>query len=531
VSPGPPGKNVPDLVRRILESRGITLFALSRQSRERYPDPQYHIAHQLYSDLRLPGFTPSVPQLFALSSLTSYRLTDWLSVLGFPWKRIPSLQAILPAKRTRLIDSTLYDSEDWIPWFSDRPNSFSAVVPLGQLLAPGGFRKVGTFFPDRSSPFLYAKVGWQDVFAFPDLVPGSIVRVDTRNRTAAASGDSTRNIHLVEHTGGFCLCRVHAAHSGRLTIRSTELPYAQLELTVGRQVRILGTADAELRPLVDVRSPQVPHDLSSYGTRKPLPPASVRLAFGSLLSLARVRAGLSFREASTLTRTVAQQLSDPRYFCAPGALSHYETRNQPPRRMHKFIALSILYSLGLETLLGATGFTLAAAEQLPMPESVLSREQGAAAPADKPGFLRDLVLRFEEVPWFLADSVGTLAGLLQWSLSDIYWMGTDRVSRHPYLQDAVFAVLNRRSKKPVSLSGSTVSDQPLYILLTRSNGYLPTACHLEGNSLVAQPFADGFDRPRRFRNGIDAEVVGRVVALLRWLHPRNPIDAGSNVVG
>jgi hypothetical protein len=521
VSPGPPGNNLPDLVRRILELQGTTLFALSRESRERYRDPQFHLPHQLYSDLRLPSFTPSLPHIFALSSLTGYRLADWLTVFGFHVKHIPAMQATLPAKRTRLIDAALYDSEEWISWFTSRSllHSVAGVLPVSQLLLPGVFRRAAAFYPPGRSPFLYLKVGWQDVFAFPDLVPGSIVRVDTRKKGGPSSppGDSAATILLVEHARGFCLCRAHSPRPGRLTIRSSELPYAQIELELGRQARILGAADLELRPLVATRAPQVPRDLLSYGNPEPLPPASSTLVVGPLLALARARAGLSFREASAVSQIVARELGDQRYFCAPGALLHYETRNQPPRRVHKLIALLIVYSLGFETVLSAAGLAPATAGQHPMPESVLPRPHGAPAPPSEPGFLPDLVRTFEEIPLFLSGAVGPLAGLTRLSLRDIYWLGGHRDSLHPYLKDAVLAALNRRSKTPVSLPGKTLSAQPVYILLTRSNGYLLTACRREANLLVAQPFADGFDRPRRFRNGVDAEVVGRVVALLRWL--------------
>jgi hypothetical protein len=521
VSSGPRWKDVPDLVCRIFDSRGLTLFGVSRKSRDLYRDPQFHIPHQLYSDLRLPSFTPSLQQLFALSSLTGYRFVDWLTVFGFHLKDIPRMQATLPAKRTRLLNATLCDREQWIPWFTDRrlQNSISGALPLGQLLLPGTFRQAVSLFRPGPSPFLYAKVGWQDAFTFPDLLTGSIVRVDTRNKaaTSPAPGGPTAAILLIEHAKGFCLCRVHAAQPGRITMRSTELPYAQLELELGRQVRILGTADAELRPLVGVRDPHVPREFLSYGNLEPLPHLSTESSFGRLLGIARARAGLSFREASAISHVVARVLGDPRYSCASGALASYETRTQPPRRIHKLIALSIVYSLGFESVLNAAGVDPSTAGKSPMPESVLPRPHGAEAPPNTPGFLSNLVHTFEEVPLFLADSIGSLAGLPNLSLRDLYWMGGDHVSLHPYLKGAVLAAVNRLSKNPVSLPTKALSAQPLYILLTRSNGYITTACHLEGNLLVTQPFAHGFDKPHRFRNGVDAEVIGRVVALLRWL--------------
>jgi hypothetical protein len=96
-------------------------------------------------------------------------------------------------------------------------------------------------------------------------------------------------------------------------------------------------------------------------------------------------------------------------------------------------------------------------------------------------------------------------------------MGEDRPSFPPYLKTAVLAAVNRRSKKPFVVPGKPPWAQPLHLVLTREKGHLVTACHLQGDELVADPFVDGFESVQRFRNGVDAEVVGRVVALLRWV--------------
>jgi len=59
--------------------------------------------------------------------------------------------------------------------------------------------------------------------------------------------------------------------------------------------------------------------------------------------------------------------------------------------------------------------------------------------------------------------------------------------------------------------------QPLYILLLRDGTYLLAGCSLEAGTLIVHPFADGFSRPQMLRNGVDAEVVGKVTTLFRWL--------------
>jgi hypothetical protein len=519
MSPYSARKDVPDLVHEILESCGLSLFQTSRQSRERYPDPTYHIPHQFYSDLRHPGFTPNLQQMLALSSLTDYRLSDWMAVFGFRLDAIPTMQAILPALRTHLIDATVYDDQQAVPWFSDVPSPPPAVgvLPLGRFLSGGLWRSAGSFLPAGRSPFLYAKVGSTDDFAFPELLPGSIVRVDTRRNLAPLSSvkNSRQAILLIEHARGFCFCRSYEIQNGRILMRSTQIHYPPIELD--REARILGVADLELRCLLHSHDPQVPGDFRSYAALPPLTPRTI--AFGALLASARARAGLSYRAASAISYRIRQDLGDPRYFCAPGALSDYETRSGPPRHLHKLITLSIAYSLEFTRLLGAAGLDRASAGHRPIPGSLLPRLPASAQSAEtspsKLGFLSDLLKDIEEVPIFLREALPTLAGLPNLSLRDLYWIGGKSESSH--LKNTLLAAVKRRSRKPSSLPGKDLCSQPVYLLMTRSSGYLAAPCRLEGEVLVAYPFIEELESARRFRNGIDAEVVGRLVALVRWL--------------
>jgi uncharacterized lipoprotein YajG len=72
-------------------------------------------------------------------------------------------------------------------------------------------------------------------------------------------------------------------------------------------------------------------------------------------------------------------------------------------------------------------------------------------------------------------------------------------------------------KKPTFLKRKSLWEQPLYILLLRDGTYLLAGCSLEGSTLIVHPFADGLPRPQMLRNGVDAEVVGKVTALFRRL--------------
>ena len=171
---------VAETVQSILASRGLTLYRASQQSIARYGRTSpYFLPHNLYYDLRKGSFRPSVHQIFALSRISGYRVADWLRVFGFDLEDITRLQIQLPSKRTLVLDTSLTDSNEWIPWLRNRPigEPIPSITPLARLLELGPRRQIASVSqPDQH--FIYAKVGVDDAFAFPDLKPGSIVRVN-----------------------------------------------------------------------------------------------------------------------------------------------------------------------------------------------------------------------------------------------------------------------------------------------------------------------------------------------------------------
>ena len=116
------------------------------------------------------------------ASSPGYRFFDWLRVLGCDLEVIPRLQVLLPSKRTTLLDSSLVDADAWIPWFRNRPRGASVppIAPLGQLLEVTAPRRLRFLSEIGNRGFLYARIGRQDALAFPDLIPGSIVRVNPK---------------------------------------------------------------------------------------------------------------------------------------------------------------------------------------------------------------------------------------------------------------------------------------------------------------------------------------------------------------
>ena len=525
------GQGVAERVERILASRGLTLFHVSRETHRRYGRvSRYGVPHNFYYDLGIPGYSPKIEQVLALSRISNYRLADWLTVFGFRLEEIPRLQAEIPSARTFLLDRTTYDRAAWIGWFRDVSHDadLPSVVPMGQLLALAPPRRVDSLLAPERSPFLYAKIGHEDAFAFPDLLPGSIVRADTRGVDELLQGmrsEDSERLFLVEHTRGFVCCRLHARTKGSVTLRAKALPFAQTELRLGSEARILGVLDWELRSLQGQRT-QVPTASMKFLKPQALRSTGIQPGLHEFLEHARLRSGFSFRSASAKSRAVAGVLRDERYFCAAGSLASYEAGSRLPVHIGKIISLCVLYSVGFWDVLAAAGLDIGDAGREFVPDELLGRDgpdprsvvvDSVAGEEKSQGFLSSLVREFEDVPLFLRSSLPSFTHLPGLSLRDAFWIGRRRNSLHSYLQNAIFAAVNRRIKSPAFLKRKFLWEQPLYILLLRDGTYLVTGCSLEDGTLIAHPFADGFPRPRKLRNDVDAEVVGKVTTLFRWL--------------
>src|SRR5437879_13631287 len=109
-------------VRRILTTRGLTLYRVSQQSAEIFGrSSRFYVPHNLYYDVADPSLIPTIHQILALSHFTNYRLYDWLAVFGFDLDHISLLQLLIPRQRTTLLDSSVYDLRACTPWFADGP--------------------------------------------------------------------------------------------------------------------------------------------------------------------------------------------------------------------------------------------------------------------------------------------------------------------------------------------------------------------------------------------------------------------------
>jgi len=522
-----------DRVKAILQGKGFTLYQLSQATRKRYGrSSPYFLPHNLYYDLILGTFSPSLHQVFALSQISGYRLNDWLRVFGFDLENITRLQVLLPSKRTMVLDSSLEDPESWIPWFRNRLGnpSPSTIAPLGQFLDLSEPMRLGSLFHAKGNNFVYAKVGLEDAFAYPELIPGSIVRADAapaRTALPHGNGKASKRLFLIEHANGFCSCRLQSVGKNRVVPVSAQLPFAEVELQVPEELRIIGVLDLEIRSLHKTEQPNVPKDLARYW--RPSRLAQEKMKLSHLFRNARTRMGLSFRDASALSRLVASRLGHEQYFVAAGSLSDYGAIDSPPRHIHKTITLCAVYGLQFSTFMKGLGLDLEETGKDAIPDGLVSRRlpvslRSSNPKTDRPtenGFLGQLLKESGHVPTFLGGSISDLSGLKSPSPNDFFWVGGESNPLHALFVNGLVVIVNRHKKKPIYSRSKPPWQQPLYMLLKRDGTYICGCCSLESGVLAVHAYSHGcaleYQRPERLRNHQDAEVVGEIVTVARTL--------------
>jgi transcriptional regulator with XRE-family HTH domain len=355
-------------VRERLRLKGFTLYRLAALARTRYPQQSaFHIRRNFSFPLR-SGLSPTFQQVLAFSQLTGSPLWDWLRIFGFSLADIPRIQALVARPRTGRIDKDLVDPQGLFPSLHYRQpgRSLPTVAPLSQLLEQSGSCAINLLTAAERRDFVYAKIGTEDALAFPELLPGSIVRADPGLiRSSLSPGRRSSNFFLVEHGRGLNCGQLRVSASNRMAFVTSNASFANVEFRLGVEARILGVVDLELRfrPASEKRrgtadttarisshliEPWNPTPLETRASQRP----------GALLETARLHAGLSFRSASKLSRTVAKILGDHHYFASSGTLSDYEAGDRMPRHIHKLLTLSIIYSVTFRALLQSFGIAL-----------------------------------------------------------------------------------------------------------------------------------------------------------------------------
>jgi len=435
--------------------------------------------------------------------------------------------------QTMLLDSVLYDTHARVQWFEGKGDPPLRITPLIQILTQNVTERVAALQRINRVSFIYAKVGTEDDFCFPELLPGSIVRADpraTEMRLAAAGGKVSHDLFLVEHARGLNCCRLQQVAPSRVALVSTKLTAPRKELQVGTELRILGAIDMEIRSLKKRSLASGFRTLPAPKSRELLQPDAPGTDFRQLLRKGRQRTGLSFREASAMSRKIAQELGDQRYFTAIGSLSDYESAEAPPRHIHKIVTLCTLYSLGFWHFLQASGLAMDRLGQKAIPAALTEAERRAASSRRKhreaqgtkgSSFINLLLDRFEEIPLFLRDALPELCGMSRPALRDVFWAGEMGQDFYAPLRGATLLVVNQRMKTAIISETEPEWKQPVYLLARRDGSYFCGRFALADNITVLHPLSSRHSSPKLHENRGDTEIVGQVVTVLRRIAARS----------
>ncbi|MBS1867782.1 MAG: hypothetical protein JSS69_17850, partial [Acidobacteria bacterium] len=290
-----------------------------------------------------------------------------------------------------------------------------------------------------------------------------------------------------------------------------------LELALGTEAVVQGALDLEFRPLSGIPKPVVSARLERDRAPDRLEQAAPPRHAGRFMQQARRACGVSFREASARTRAIARELGDRRYYCSPGALSDYETRTSAPRHIHKLISICSVYFASPTALLQACGAPIEKAGTVALPSEFVKKSSAPSGTQGRPSrFLREMNRRLGPLPWFLCRSAAALFGLPGVSLRDLFWVGQSPRLKHSCLSGAQFLVVDRRQKRPKASLSCPAWAQPIYVLQMRGGSYLWGFCRLDNGTLILYGL-EHRARSLRLRNRVDAEVIGRVVGMIRKL--------------
>ena len=90
---------------------------------------------------------------------------------------------------------------------------------------------------------------------------------------------------------GFACSRLSSLGNGRVVFRSPQLPFAQGGFSLGRDLRVLGVVDAELRPLPHHDGPVAQFAVSAAQSGERLPRNDQEMNFKQLLRRSRAPLG------------------------------------------------------------------------------------------------------------------------------------------------------------------------------------------------------------------------------------------------
>ena len=243
---------------------------------------------------------------------------------------------------------------------------------------------------------------------------------------------------------------------------------------------------------------------------------------GQELRKIRNRLGITTREVQELSRVIATENLDPEYFISHARLIQVENDQSTPS-IYKLFSLSVIYHLKFADLLQLFGVDVQKLAQRQIetqlqhthltPVEVFDRERSISFPVrfdrgfevTKTNLLSRMIEVWGEVPVPLIEHFDVRHSMYG-------FIGLDDLTLYPLLRPGSFVQIDQRIKKILPFKRRTEYDRPIYFVELR-DGYACSWCELQDSQLILIPHPLSPCPTRQFKNGTEAEVIGRVTGV------------------
>lgn len=207
MQPSRPGERL-RAVRVALGLKARDVERISRQLATTYGKRDYYISHSSLVTIERHDSTPSIYKLYTLSVIYSMNFVELLALYGVDVHGISKAQLALRVSTTRLIKPEVYDPDRPVTL----PMKFAADVNIEQtnlfsrMVEAWGSIPVALFEHLELHKHLYGYIGLNDYTLDPLIRPGSIVRINDRDRkiqSAAWENEFARPIFFFELRHGY----------------------------------------------------------------------------------------------------------------------------------------------------------------------------------------------------------------------------------------------------------------------------------------------------------------------------------------
>jgi transcriptional regulator with XRE-family HTH domain len=250
-----------------------------------------------------------------------------------------------------------------------------------------------------------------------------------------------------------------------------------------------------------------------------MPLSSPNPEAGRRLRSARERLGLSIRDVERRSRALAEQKENQEYYISHAWLSEIERGELTPG-IYKIYTLSIVYQYRFDEVLDYFGIRVQdlGREQLsqPLPQTHLIGAPDPQAEAD-PRFVQGVRLNRTDLVSRMFSGLGRIE-------SDLFpqgpgtpavygYVGTEDFTLFPLLRPGSFVEIDSSQRRIENARWGSVFERPIYFIELRDD-YACSWCEEKDGSLLLIPFPQSGCRVREVRYPAQAEVIGRVTAVM-----------------